>query len=131
MGHTEHGTTRLRPRLAQRWAMHAVALLVVYGNLSTVFQPEKFGLPHWAGLPTWNPLRDAFLITGMFGEYTRFNSLFVIAGQQSGGPEPGRWIALDVKDHFPQRMGITYTQLWAAHHWDVHGPDAQREAWRL
>jgi hypothetical protein len=111
--------------------MHVVAACIVYGNLATVFQPSKLGLRGWPGLPAPMALLDAFLMTGMFSDYTRFNSAFVVTGQLIHGPERGHWIALDVKEHFPQRTGITYTQLWAAHHWDVHGQRAQREAWAL
>ena len=32
-------------------------------------------------------------------------------------------------EHFPQRHGVVFTELFAAHHWDVHGRGAQRRAW--
>jgi hypothetical protein len=117
---------------ARRLAMHAFALLVIYGNVAVALQPSavrRLGLT----VPRPAVLHDAFLMTGMFGSYTRRNSDPFIAGARTrDGREHdrGQWIRLRIRDHFAERRGVVFTQLFAAHHWDVHGKNAQRRAWQ-
>jgi hypothetical protein len=116
----------------RRALMHALALLLFYGNVAVALQPPAlarhgFGLPH----PRW--MHDAFLMTGMFGSYSTRNGDMFLAGERThdgAHADRGKWTRLDLKEHFPQRHGITWTQLYAAHQWDALGPDAQRAAWR-
>jgi len=96
------------------------------------FNPSKLGLPAWAGLPRPFAMQDAFLIPGMFTGYTTFNfDLFLEAERTPTGRlrDRGRFIALPLREHFPMRAAITYTQMFAAHHWDMLGPSGQRTAW--
>jgi hypothetical protein len=116
----------------KRWIMGAVALLIVYGNLAVVFQPKKIGLKGAPGLPRPFVLHDAFLMTGMFNSYVKENWDFFIEGRfRQDGPKRHRWAALLIEDHFPLRRSITFTQLYAPHHWDMHGSKAQRAAWSV
>jgi hypothetical protein len=110
--------------------MNAVALLLLYGNAAVALQPHA--LRRLVALPRATWLHDAFLMTGMFGSYTLTNHDHFIAGERTNDgleADRGRWIRLKVREHFVQRHGVTFTQLFAAHHWDVHGPVAQRRAW--
>lgn len=115
----------------RRAAMSALALVLLYGNAAVALGPPpllRIGLT----LPATPGLRDAFLMTGMFSSYTDRNNDFLLAGERTdeGAPtDRKRWIRLPLREHFPSRHGVTYTQLFAAHHWDVHGPIAQRRAW--
>jgi hypothetical protein len=83
-------------------------------------------------LPTPGFVRDAFLMTGMFSSYSTSNVDFVLAGlrtQHGQASDRGQWIALRLRDHFASRHGVTFTQLFAAHAWDVHGRAGQQRAW--
>jgi hypothetical protein len=121
------------PDRARRWLMSAIAVWVVYGNLAVTFNAQKLGLPDWVpSLPRPFAIHDAFLIPGMFSGYSDYNFDFFLLGQRSArGRETdrGRWIDLPVEEYFPQRAPIVYTQLFAAHHWDMLGDRGQREAW--
>jgi hypothetical protein len=117
--------------MLRRLLMNAVAAIVIYGNVAVGLQPRAL---RRMGVSVPRPafVVDAFLITGMFSSYSLYNTDFFIAGlrTQSGLHEDrGRWIQLRVRDHFPQRHGVIFTELFAAHHWDMHGPAAQRRAW--
>jgi hypothetical protein len=111
--------------------MHVLAAVVLYGNAAVALQPHplrKLGL----GLPRTNGLTDAFLMTGMFSSYQTRNADMFLAGERtSTGDEGdrGRWIRLRIREHFPARQGVVFTQLFAVRHWDVHGRVAQRRAW--
>jgi hypothetical protein len=125
-----------RPPNAARWrrlSMNAIAIAVLYGNATVVLQPPGFaGTP--LELPTPAFVRDAFLMTGMFSSYSAVNSDFMLNGlrtQAGRKPDRGHWIALRVRDHFTQRHGVTFTQLFAAHPWDVQGKAAQTRAWAV
>jgi len=117
----------------RKLALDLIAIAVIYGNVAVALQPAPV---RNAGLrvprPAW--LLDAFLIPGMFGSYGETNLDFVVAGlrTQDGLPaDRGRWIKLRVREHFPERHGVVFTRLFAAHHWDMHGTGAQRQAWAL
>ncbi len=114
----------------KRWVMSAVALLIAYGNLAVILHPSKFGLGTLPGLPRPPAIHDAFLVTGMFNSYTEENLELFLEGETTGeGSTRTRWMAISVSEHFPQRRAVAYTQLFAPHHWDMYGPEAQREAW--
>jgi hypothetical protein len=108
-----------------------MALLLIYGNVAVGLQPHalrKLGVR----VPRPGFVHDAFLITGMFGSYTDVNGDFFIFGlrdERGATHDRGRWIQLAVHEHFPQRHGVVFTELFAAHHWDTHGRPAQRRAW--
>jgi hypothetical protein len=113
--------------------MSALALFIVYGNLGVTLNPQKlgFGSP---GIPRPLAITDAFLIPGMFSGYTTFNFDFFLEGQRTKDgrkTDRGQRIALDLQEHFPLRQALTYTYLFAAHHWDIHGVTAQRAAWAV
>jgi hypothetical protein len=112
--------------------MSAIAILVVYGNLAVTFNPDKFGLVGWPALPRPFAVHDAFLIPGMFSGYVNYNFDFMLMGERTNGgraSDRGMWIELPYKEHFPLRYPIVYTQLFAAHHWDMLGQEGQRRAW--
>ena len=112
--------------------MGAIALLVVYGNLCVVFNTDKLGLTGWPSLPRPFVLHDAFLIPGMFSSYASYNFDLYLEGERSRAGrarDRGRWIGLPMHEFFPQRYPIAYTQLFAAHHWDMLGDEGQRAAW--
>jgi hypothetical protein len=131
----EPASSPSEPRRIKRWLCSALALLVIYGNVAVTLHPSKLGLgPHVPALPRSFALLDAFLIPGMFSGYTTYNYDFVIEGQRSQSgriKDRGQFIELPLPDHFPLRYPITYTQLFAAHHWDMLGPSAQRGAWAV
>jgi hypothetical protein len=110
---------------------NAVALLIVYGNVVVALQPHalrRMGLV----LPRPVFIQDAFLIPGMFSSYSLTNSDLILQGErtQTGRQgDRGRYIDLDLREHFVARHGVVFTQLFAAHHWDVYGPAEQRKAW--
>ncbi len=113
--------------------MSVLALFIIYGDVSVTFNPTKLGL-HGNGLPRSFAMQDAFLIPGMFSGYTTFNFDFFIEGQrtQDGRKnDRGAFITLDLHDYFPLRQALTFTQLFAAHHWDMLGPSGQRAAWAV
>jgi len=109
------------------------ALFLIYGNVAVALQPHalrRLGLR----VPRPGFVHDAFLITGMFGSYTVVNGDFFLFGlrdRSGAATDRGRWIPLSVREHFPQRHGVVFTELYAAHHWDAHGRGAQRRAWTL
>lgn len=116
----------------RRVLMSAIALLVVYGNVAVVFNTEKLGLSGWPSLPRPFAIHDAFLIPGMFSSYTTYNFDLYIEGERTNTgrlDERQRWIELTFREFFPQRYPIAYTQLFAAHHWDMLGDEAQRATW--
>lgn len=111
--------------------MHALAALILYGNAAVALQPHAL---HRAGLglPRAPWLVDAFLMTGMFSSYVTRNADLFIAGErtQTGrAHDRGRWIRLQVREHFPARLGVAFTQLFSVRAWDTFGRAAQREAW--
>ena len=110
---------------------NAVAVLLIYGNASIALQPPRlrragFEIP----APAW--LRDAFLMSGMFTSWSRTNFDMYIEGLRDDEGDPstrGKWILLRLREHFPDRHGVTFTKLFAMHHFDVFGKRAQRDAW--
>jgi hypothetical protein len=112
--------------------MHALAALILYGNAAVALQPHALrnaGL----GLPRSAALTDAFLMTGMFSSFNKHNSDLFIVGErtQAGRAEDrGQWIPLQVREHFPARLGVAFTQMFVVRHWDTFGQNAQRRAWR-
>jgi hypothetical protein len=116
----------------RRALMSALAISIIYGNLAVVLNPEKLGFPGWPALPRPFAIQDAFLIPGMFSGYARYNFDMVLQGQRTEdgrAADRGRWIDLPLHEFFPQRDAIVYTQLFAAHHWDMLGDREQRRAW--
>jgi hypothetical protein len=110
--------------------MSAFALLVVYGNLAVIFNTEKLGLPDWPSLPRPFALHDAFLLFGMFSDYSDQSFDFFVLGRRKAEPtRAAEWVELALREHFPLRYPIVYTQLVAPHHWDMLGDGAQRRAW--
>jgi hypothetical protein len=84
------------------------------------------------GLPHPGVVRDAFLMTGMFNSYSLRNYDVFIGGERTltgRKRDRGRWVRLPIRDHFSQRLGITFTQLFVMHYWDVFGRAGQRKAW--
>lgn len=126
----DHAPAALPP-CGKRALRSAVAALLIYGNAVALLQAPALRA---AGLtvpaPMW--LRDAFLLHGMFTSFSRYNSeLFLVGLRTDRGVigDRGRWVPLRLRDHFAARYGVMFTQLFAMHHWDVHGPSAQRRAW--
>jgi len=123
---------RVYPSRARRALLNALAVLLIYGNATIALQPPRlrrtgFQLP----APAW--MRDAFLMSGMFTTWSRSNLDMFIAGQRSLDGDPstrGQWVSITVREHFPDRQGVTFTKLYAMHHWDAHGRAAQRVAWK-
>jgi len=112
--------------------MSLIALLVIYGNVAVIFNPDKLGLRGWPALPRPFALHDMFLITGMFSGYSDYNFDMVLLAERSHDgrdADRGAWIMLPLAEHFPLRYPIVYTQLFAAHHWDMLGERAQKRAW--
>jgi len=110
--------------------MNAIALVLIYGHLALIVQPPKLRTVFRMPAPAW--MRDAFLMHGMFTSFSKFNADPVIAGlrtQQGNPSDRGQWITLRVRDHFAARHGVVFTELFATHHWDMHGRKAQRKAW--
>lgn len=125
-----------RPPNAATWrrlSMNAIAIAVLCGNAMVVLQPPAVRGSRLE-LPTPGFVRDAFLMTGMFGSYSAFNFDFMLNGlrtQDGRARDRGHWIALRLRDHFAQRHGVTFTQLFVAHAWDTHGKAAQARAWAV
>lgn len=118
------------PGPVRRGLMGIVALALLYGNAAVALAPpplRRIGL----AIPAPDGVRDAFMLTGMFNSYSVYNRDFVLAGlpQYSEDRSPKGWFKLPLREYFPQRAGITFTQVFAAHHWDAHGRAAQRRAW--
>jgi hypothetical protein len=111
--------------------MHALALFVLYGNAAVALQPRalaRMGI----GLPRTAWLTDAFLMTGMFGSYVTRNADLFIGGVRTHdgrAHDRGRWIPIDVSEHFPARLGVAMTELFVVRHWDTHGRASQLNAW--
>lgn len=120
------------PGRFRRWLLNALTVFLLYGNAIGVLESprlRKVGVP--APAPLW--LRDAFLMHGMFTSYSSRNVDFFIAGlrnDQGTSGDRGSWVPLALKEHFPERHGVTFTELFAVHQWDIYGPKAQRAAWR-
>ena len=119
------------PPRGKRVLLNAVAALLIYGNAVALLQAPAL---RTAGLtvpaPLW--LQDAFLLHGMFTSFSRYNSeLFLVGLRTDRGVtgDRGRWVPMRLRDHFAARYGVTFTQLFAMHHWDIHGRAEQRRAW--
>jgi hypothetical protein len=115
----------------RRACMNAIACVLLYGNAAMALQPPALQAKRWS-LPVPTALRDAFLLNGMFNSYSLRNADFYLSGLRTGRGAPedrGRWIKLRLRDHFGQRHGVTFTQFFAAHHWDRFGARGQRAAW--
>jgi hypothetical protein len=113
--------------------MSSVAALLLYGNAAVALQPPavRTGRFH---LPCPMFLLDAFLMTGMFNSYSLVNTdLFIIGARTRTGKlvDRGLWIELALREHFVQRQGLVFVQLFSAHEWDMHGLSAQRRSWAL
>lgn len=115
----------------RKTVMSVVAAVILYGNVAVIFNPQKLGLPFESPWPRPFLLYDAFLLTGMFTSFATENIDFVIGGRtvpRSPGEKP-TWIVLSLNEMVPGRMGIKFTQLLVARHWDMLGVWAQRVAW--
>jgi hypothetical protein len=126
----EHGSAR-SPAGPRRLLMNVVAVALLYGNAAVALQPPPLADLR-VHLPRPELVVDAFLMTGMFNSYSAYNIDFFIAGERTRTgaiDDHGRWVELDIKEHFVQRQGVTFTQLLSAHEWDMHGPEAQQRAW--
>ncbi len=114
--------------------MNALAVLIIYGNCAVIFHPPKLGFRKVTGLPRPIAIHDAFLMTGMFNSYVTYNLDFLVWGRRDDtGLEADRerWIQLHRDDFYPHRLGITFTQMWVAHQWDIHGKKLQRKGWAV
>ena len=121
------------PGRARRWLLNALAMALIYGNAAVALQPPALRRLSLR-VPRAGFVVDAFLITGMFSSYSLTNSdLFILGRRTHSGlvEDRGLWIQLRVREHFPQRHGVIFTELFAAHHWDMHGRRGQQEAWRF
>jgi hypothetical protein len=111
--------------------MHLLALFILYGNAAVAWQPHALHRMG-AGLPRTRELMDAFLMTGMFSSFVTRNADLFIAGERTldgRASDRGQWIRLSIREHFPARHGVVFTQLFVARHWDTYGRAAQRKAW--
>jgi hypothetical protein len=111
--------------------MHLLAAFILYGNAAVALQPHAFARMG-IGLPRTAWLKDAFLMTGMFSSYVTRNADLFLAGErtQTGrSSDRGRWLRLSIREHFPARHGVVFTQLFVVRHWDTLGRSAQRRAW--
>jgi hypothetical protein len=131
----ESSLESLRPRpaasRARRVLMNAVALGLLYGNAAVALQPPAIrAAPVHLPCPAF--VVDAFLMTGMFNSYSLVNTDPFISAQrtQTGSmADRGLWIELPVREHFVQRQGVTFVELFSAHEWDMHGTTAQQRSW--
>jgi hypothetical protein len=117
----------------RRWLMSALAVLIMYGNVAVIFNPDKLGFHGWPSLPRPFALHDAFLIAGMFSGYSAYNFDFFIEGLRTNAgrlQDRGQVIELPVREFFSRRYPLLYPQLFAAHHWDMLGDAAQHRALR-
>jgi len=120
-----------RVSLPRKFAMSLIAITIIYGNVAMIFNPQKLlpFLPNrW---PTTFAMQDAFLLTGMFTSFSTENVDFMIGGRIAprAPNEKASWIVIDQDEMFTGRMGIKYTQILAARHWDMLGKQAQQDAW--
>jgi hypothetical protein len=119
----------------RRSAMSLIAVLILYGNAALIFNPQKLGLPLPNPWPRPFALVDAFLLTGMFTSFTSENMDFVIGGRRQvqasmlASDNKPEWIVLSLNEMLPGRLGIKFTQILAARHWDMLGVKAQHAAW--
>jgi hypothetical protein len=125
----------LHPRPAaarfRRVLMNVVALGLAYGNAAVALQPPRLrAAPFHLPAPAF--VVDAFLMTGMFNSYSLVNTDPFIAAERTrtgSVADRGQWIELPTREHFVQRQGVTFTQLFSAHEWDMHGMAAQQRSW--
>lgn len=111
--------------------MLAIAAGLAYGNAAVGLQPPQLRAAP-IHLPAPGFVIDCFLMTGMFNSYSDLNHDPFIAGlrtERGVGSDRGRWVELPLAEHFAQRQGVVFTELFSAHEWDMHGPPAQRRAW--
>jgi hypothetical protein len=124
-------STRSLGERVRRLLMNAVAVVLLYGNAAVALQPPQVR-DRWPHLPCPDFVIDAFLMTGMFNSYSLSNIDLFIAGErtQTGSiAGRGQWVQLPVREHFVQRQGVSFTQLFSAHEWDMHGVAAQQRSW--
>ena len=117
-----------------RWLTAGLGAVLVYGNLAVALRPDRIGLAGWPALPLPTVLYDALLVPGVFGGYSLQNYDFFLLGRRSeAGREAdrGRWIRLDVHEHFPLRDALTHAVLLAPHQRDLYGEAEQRRAWSV
>lgn len=129
---TPPSSTRRHPPRARRLLLNLLAAFLIYGNAVVALQPPALRRAGFV-LPTPRWLRDAFLMSGMFTTWSNTNVDMFIAGLRTDRGEPatrGQWLRIALRDHFPDRHGVTFTKLFAMHHWDALGVIAQRRAWR-
>jgi hypothetical protein len=91
---------------------------------------EQLGLyvPHPAAV------RQAFLLTVMFGNYSPYNADYLIQGRRTHAglaDDRGSWINLPLSDHFPLRHSITTMQLYAPFLTTIHGDVGRQHAWAV
>jgi len=117
--------------------MTLVGFFLIFGNISVVFHPNKYGLTDVKGLRSYLPkpasraVHDMFLMTGMFSSYSTNNLDLIIRGHLSDAdwlPEDDRWVDLTIKEHLPRTLGTEYTRLWASHHKNTFGKKGQQAA---
>ena len=119
------------PSRLRRALLNALAVFLLYGNAVVALQPPRlrragFELP----APRW--LRDTFLMSGMFTTFSDTNLDMFITGLRTDDGDPAtrrQWVRIAIREHFPDRHGVTFTKLFAMHHWDARGRSAQRGAW--
>lgn len=115
-----------------RWLTAGLGAVLVYGNLAVALRPDRIGLAGWPALPLPAALYDALLLPGVFGGYSLQSYDFFLLGRRSDAGrrgDRGRWIRLDVREHFPLRDALTHAVLFAPHQRDLYGAPAQRQAW--
>lgn len=115
-----------------RWLTVGLGAVLVYGNLAVALEPDRIGLSGWPALPVPDVLYDALLLPGVFGGYSLQNYDFFLLGRRSDAGRPadrGRWIRLEVREHFPLRDALTHAVLFAPHQRDLYGESEQRRAW--
>lgn len=116
----------------RKLVMSLIAAVIVYGNAAVIFNPHKLGLPLPNPWPRSFALHDAFLMTGMFTSFSTENVDFVLGGRRiPRAPEQKpEWIVLSLNEMIPGRLGIKFTQLLVARHWDFLGVEVQRQQWK-
>jgi hypothetical protein len=123
----------IRPRSRLRYVLlSALAGVVLYGNAAVLLNHACGELALRCGLPTGFLLAGVFNVFPVFSRYEYFNTEVVLLGlpqARGNGDAPAAWIALDVHEYFPYRLGEQHARVLAATHRRNFGAQGQQLAW--
>lgn len=108
-------------RRAKRAAKVAVFATLAYGNVAVITSPAPLRPNGWPALPVPALLRDLFMMPGMFGGGSPLNHDFILEARIDGN-----YVRLPLRDYFPDRLGVTFTQFYLVRHQQMLG-DAERQ----